>query len=76
MPFARWIKNQNNRPVCIWNDDIKISSVHSSEILPLVKSGVNEVLVAIFTAVPFGRLENIRTVNAKHASPGFFKRAA
>lgn len=65
MPFARWIKNQNNRPVCVWNDDMKLSSVHSREILPVVKNGVNEVIVAIFATVPFGRLENIRTVNAK-----------
>lgn len=65
MPFARWIKNQNNRPVCVWNDDMKMSSVHSHEILPVVKSGVNEVFVAIFATVPFAKLENIRTVNAK-----------
>ena len=67
MPFARWIKDKNDRPVCVWNDDVKLSSVHSRETLPVVKSGVNEVVVAIFTAVPFGKLENIRTVNAKQA---------
>lgn len=67
MPFARWIKNQNNRPVCVWNEDMKMSSVHSRETLPVVKNGVNDVFVAIFTTVPFGKLENIRTVNAKQA---------
>lgn len=69
MPLARWIKNQNNRLVCVWNDDMKMSPVHNSEISPLVKSGVNEVFVAIFTTVPFGKLENIRTVNAKQPLP-------
>lgn len=76
MPFSRWIKNQNNRLVCVWNDEMKLSSVHTSEILPLVKSGVDEVVAAIFTTLPFGKLENISTVSARDALSNFRKRIA
>jgi hypothetical protein len=76
MPFARWIKNKNDRLVCVWNEDMKMSSVHSRDTLPVVKSGVNEVFVAIFTAVPFGKTENIRPVDAKQVLANCCKLAA
>ena len=76
MPLARWIKNKNNRLVCVWYDEIKMSSVRTDEISPLVKSKVNDVFVAIFTTLPFGKLENIRTVTAKHDLSNFCKKAA
>ncbi|MFA6922578.1 MAG: hypothetical protein WC216_12110 [Gallionella sp.] len=62
MPLAHWIRNKNDRPVCVWSDDIALSPVYTSEILPFVKSG--EVFAVLMQAPP-GKMENIRSVDAK-----------
>jgi hypothetical protein len=73
MPFARWIKNKNDRPVCVWSDDMELSSLRTSVILPVVKSGE---AFAVLMKTPFGKMENIKPVDAKQVLSSCCKLAA
>lgn len=71
MPFARWIKNKNDRLVCVWNDDMKLSSLHTSEISLFVQSGE-----VVAMKAPFAKAENTDPVYAKQALSDCCKLAA
>lgn len=76
MPFARWIRNKNDRLVCVWNGDMKMSPVYTGEILPLVKGCVGKSVVAISTKVFFGMRKNSWQIKAKAVVSNCCKLAA